>query len=150
MKEQNLTAYCGLYCGDCIRYKCKASEIANELLKEVDTHHFSEYANVKRTHMKEFENFESVISSLKAIVTIKCEKPCRIGGNGCEGECEIIKCAEKKSIEGCWECDKFEKCEKLDFLKPFHANGAINNLKLIKKHGLDNWSKYRDKCYPWL
>ena len=64
MKDKDLTAYCGLYCGDCIRYRCKASDLADKLLNEIDKHHFMEYANIKRTHIKEFENFESLVTSL--------------------------------------------------------------------------------------
>jgi uncharacterized protein DUF3795 len=148
--ELQLTAFCGLYCGDCIRYQCKASDLADELLSEIDNHHFTEYANVKQTHTKEFKNFNELISSLKAISGIKCETPCRIGGDGCGGSCEIIKCVKNKSLEGCWDCDDSERCDKLEFLKPFHGDGLINNLRAIKQYGLSNWAKHRDKCYPWL
>ena len=100
--ERELTAFCGLYCGDCIRYKCRASDLSDELLNEINKLHFTEYANVKRTHTKEFENFDSLMSSLKAISVIKCEIPCRLGGDGCVGTCEIIKCVKNKLFEGCW------------------------------------------------
>jgi len=30
-KDKELTAYCGLYCGDCIRYNSKASTLAYDL-----------------------------------------------------------------------------------------------------------------------
>jgi len=87
---------------------------------------------------------------LKAISELNCKTPCRLGGDGCEGSCEIIKCIKEKAFEGCWECDSFEKCEKLDFLKPFHGNAPAHNLRKIKEIGIDNWAKHRDKCYPWL
>jgi hypothetical protein len=148
--EKDFTAFCGLYCGDCIRYKSRASDLAAELLREIDEHHFTEYANIKRTHTKEFENFKSFIALLKAISGINCEIPCRLGGDGCGGACEIIKCVKNQSLEGCWECKNFEKCDKFDFLKPFHADAPKNNLRKIKKHGIFNWAKNRDKCYPWL
>ena len=148
--EKELTAFCGLYCGDCIRYRCRASDLADELLNEIEHRHFSEYADVKRTHMKEFEDFHLFVSSLKAISAIKCEIPCRLGGDGCDGTCEIVKCVNNKRLEGCWECDDFEGCDKFDFLKPYHGNGPINNLRKIKEHGLTDWAKYRVKCYPWL
>ncbi|MDW7732323.1 MAG: hypothetical protein SCH66_07830 [Methanolobus sp.] len=41
----------------------------------------------------------------------------------------------EKEIDGCWECDVIETCEKLDFLKPVHDDGHIMNLKIIKKKG---------------
>jgi hypothetical protein len=150
MKDKDLTAYCGLYCGDCIRYKCKASDLADELLNEIDKHHFMEYANVKRTHIKEFENFEPLIALLKAISGINCEIPCRSGGDGCGSECEIIKCVKANKFEGCWECNDFEKCDKFDLLKPFHGDATLKNLRKIKELGIDKWAKNREKCYPWL
>jgi hypothetical protein len=148
--EQDLTAYCGLYCGDCVRFQSKASDLSDELLDEIEKQHLSDYANVKKTHTKEFENFDTLISTLKAISKFKCDLPCRLGGDGCEGSCEIIKCVKDKSIAGCWECKEFETCGKFDFLKPFHGEGPINNLRLINKYGLSNWAPFRDKCYPWL
>ena len=150
MKYKDLTAYCGLYCGDCIRYKCKASDLANELLREIDKHHFIEYANVKRIHIKEFENFESLVALLKAISGINCETPCRLGGNGCGGKCEIIKCVKTNKFKGCWECNDFERCDKFDFLQPFHGDATLKNLRKIKELGIDDWAKNREKCYPWL
>ena len=150
MKEKDITAYCGLYCGDCIRYKSRASELADELLNEIDKHHFTEYANVKRAHIKEFENFESFTTLLKAISEINCEIPCRLGGDGCGGTCGIIKCVRDNGFKGCWECNDFERCDLLDFLKPFHGDVPLKNLRKIKELGIDNWSKNREKCYPWL
>jgi len=150
MTKKDLTGYCGLYCGDCLRYKCRASELAIELLNEIDSHHFIEYVSVKRAHTKEFENFDSLIASLKAISGINCVTPCGAGGDGCGGSCEIIKCIKKMNLNGCWECNDIEVCGKLDFLKPFHGDSIISNLKKIKEHGVANWAKFRDKCYPWL
>ena len=150
MKEKDLTAYCGLYCGDCVRYQSKSSDLARQLLEELDHQKFSEYAKLKSNHRKEFEHYDSIISGLKAISTLKCDISCRLGGDGCEGPCDIIKCVKAKVLEGCWECDSFEKCAKLDFLKPFHGNAPVNNLRKIKELGIDNWAKHRDKCYPWL
>ena len=34
MTDIELTAYCGLYCGDCIRYRSKASDPAKPILEE--------------------------------------------------------------------------------------------------------------------
>ena len=148
--QRDLTAFCGLYCGDCVRYKCRASTLSNELLDEISKLHLAEYAKVKQDHKKEFENFDSFIDLLKAISEINCEIPCRLGGDGSGGTCEIIECVKNKSFEGCWECDEFEGCNKFAFLKPFHGNAPVNNLKKIREHGLSNWAKHRDKCYPWL
>jgi hypothetical protein len=150
IKEKELTGYCGLYCGDCIRYQSRASELADELLDEIDKNNFTEYAKIKGAHKKEFENFESFISLLKAISEINCEIPCGLGGDGCGGTCEIIKCVKARGFLGCWECNDFEECDKFDFLKPFHGDAPLKNLRIIKELGIDNWAKHREKCYPWL
>lgn len=71
MTEKDLAGYCE----GCIGYKCKTFELAIELLNEIDSHHFREYANVKRAHTKEFEKFDSLIASLKAISSINCVTP---------------------------------------------------------------------------
>jgi len=150
MNDKDLTAYCGLYCGDCVRYRSRASELAEELLSEIERTRLSEYAEVKRLTLKEFENFDLTISSLREISNLNCDTACRLGGEGCGGSCEIKMCIANKSLEGCWECDLFEKCDKFVFLKPFHDDAPINNLRLIRRHGLADWTKHRDKCYPWL
>lgn len=150
MRERDLTAYCGLYCGDCIRYQSRSSDLAKQLLKELGRQQFSEYAKLKSTNRKEFEHYDLIVFGLEAISELECELPCRLGGDGCEGSCEIIKCIKDNTFEGCWECDSFEKCEKLDFLKPFHGNAPINNLRIINALGIDKWAKHREKCYPWL
>ena len=32
-KDKNLTAYCGLYCGDCFNYKGEIADLARDLRK---------------------------------------------------------------------------------------------------------------------
>ena len=148
-EKPQLTAYCGIYCGDCIRFKCKASNLSKCLLDEINKNHFLEYARVKKKYDKEFEKFEILPTLLKAISKLKCETPCRSGGDGSGGTCPIIACVKAKNIEGCWDCDDFETCDKLRYLMPFHGNSILENLRLIKKHGINNWAKFREKIYPW-
>ena len=148
--ERDLTAYCGLYCGDCIRYKCRASDLADELLIEIEERHFAEYAKVKSRKIAEFKNMDSAIRTLKAIAALRCEIPCRLGGDGCGGSCEIARCVKNRAIEGCWECDGFETCEKFQDLRAFHGDGPRMNLEKIRQYGLGSWAKHREKCYPWL
>jgi hypothetical protein len=149
-KDKVLTAYCGLYCGDCIRYKSKAADLALELLNELRRVNFENYAKVKRNSVKEFERYGEMIKTIEAINNLKCNTPCRLGGDGCAKPCEIIKCVTSKNLKGCWECSEFEECDKFEFLKPFSGDGPQKNLKKIKKYGLDNWSIHREKFYSWL
>jgi hypothetical protein len=151
MKQQNkeLTAYCGLFCGDCIRYKSKASDLALQLLNELRKTKFGNYVKVKQMSVKELESYEEVISALEAIQKLKCNIPCRLGGDGCVQLCEIAKCVHLNEIEGCWECKEFEACNNFEFLRPFHGNTPQNNLKKIKKCGLDKWAVHRESIYTW-
>jgi Protein of unknown function (DUF3795) len=149
MTDADLTAYCGLYCGDCIRYKSKASDLADELLKELEKTQFKYYAKVKQSQIQDFDHYDPMLKLLGHISKLRCEVPCRLGGDGCIGSCEIIACVKDKSFGGCWECSEFETCESLAFLKPFHGDTPRNNLRKIKEFGISAWAKHRGKCYPW-
>ena len=150
MTDAHLTAYCGLYCGDCIRLRSRASSLANDLLKEFEKTQFSEYARVKQSQIPDFEYYEPTVSLLAHVSRLRCEVPCRLGGDGCIGSCRIIECVKGKSFEGCWECSEYETCKKLDFLKPFHGDTPLENLRKIKEFSIRAWAKHRGKFYPWL
>ena len=149
MEDENLLAYCGLFCGDCIRYGSKAFDLANELYLELGLIKFNEYAKIKSKEIKTLKFCSEMMNTLNAINKLKCDIPCRLGGDGCLNKCEIVKCVNSKSYNGCWECQNFEKCEKFEFLKPFHGNGPQKNCESILKYGFDNWTNHRTKFYPW-
>lgn len=75
-RETELTAYCGLYCGDCIRYKSKASDLSRELLRELQNTEFSEYADIKSGSAKQldaveqFKHYRECCEVLKAIAEL--------------------------------------------------------------------------------
>ena len=148
--KENLTAYCGLYCGDCIRYRSRASDLATDILKEFERTKFADYAKIKKRQMPQMAQYDAAISVLKAVSQIKCQMPCRLGGDGCGGSCPVIQCVKENNLKGCWECAEFKTCGKLDFLKAFHGEAHIKNLQKIKDMGIESWIKHREKCYPWL
>jgi hypothetical protein len=148
--EAELTAYCGLYCGDCLRYRSKAAILTRDLLGELQAVQFDKYAEVKSAAVKELEHYNECLQVLDAIVKLGCDTPCRAGGDGCSKPCEIKRCVETKNLEGCWECDEFEGCWKFEFLKLLHGNVPKENLREIRKYGLDKWAKHRRKFYSWL
>lgn len=149
MNDHDLTAYCGLYCGDCIRFRSTAADLARELLAELEQTQFREYAAVKQSHIPDFRLYGTMVTLLTQIYGIRCDVPCRLGGDGCGGSCTIVSCVSGKSVEGCWECHRFETCEKLDLLKPFHGEAPVKNLRRIKELGVNGWTKHREACYPW-
>lgn len=151
MKQQDkeLTAYCGLFCGDCIRYMSKASDLALQLLNELKKVKYENYVKVKQKDVKELGNYEIMVSALEAICKLNCDLPCRFGSGGCTQGCEIVKCVKLKGIEGCWACKELETCNNFEFLKPFHGNAPQNNIRKIKKYGLDKWAVHREAIYSW-
>ena len=136
-EDKNLIAYCGLFCGDCFGYKGKIADLARDLRKELRESKFDKLA--KGIPFKEFKNYNECYEVLGAMVRLRCKSACRKGGGN--PFCKIRKCCQKKNIEGCWECDEFESCEKLDSLKQGHGDAHIKNLMRIKKKGVDEFLK---------
>ena len=148
--EIELTAYWGLYCGDCLRYRSKFTELARGLMSELQAVRFDRYAEVKSAFVKELEHYEECRQVLDAIVKLECDTPCRVGGDGCLQPCEIKRCVQSKHLEGCWECGEFEGCNKFESFKLFHGDTAKENLRKIKEYGLSVWAEHREKFYQWL
>ena len=148
-REIDLSGKCGLYCGDCLRYRSRASALARDLIEELERTNFRKYAEVKRTRTRELNRLEECLDVLKAMVDLNCDTPCGAGGDGCLAGCEIKACLGSKGLDGCWQCQDMETCDKFDFLEPFHGQTPRENLKEIKRHGLNNWVRHRKKCYPW-
>lgn len=136
-EDENLIAYCGLYCGDCFNYKGEIADLARDLRKKLRETKFSGVAQDLSRYFKEFNNYDQCYEVLGAMVRLRCKRACRNrGGNPA---CKVRICCQKKNIRGCWECDEFETCNKLDFLKPIHGDANLKNLKKLKKQGVDSF-----------
>ncbi len=133
-EEEELTAYCGLYCGDCFGYKGTIPDLARDLRKELRKYKFDSVAKV--IPFKEFKNYEECYACLGGMVRLRC-KGCRGGSRS--KFCNIAKCVIKKGFEGCWECDEFQDCKKLNFLEPVHKDAVLKNLRRIKQVGVSEW-----------
>ncbi len=137
-----MIAYCGLYCGDCFAYKGKIADLARDLRKELRQEKFD--IIVKGIPFKAFKNYKECYDVLGALVRLRCKNTCRGGGNPF---CKIRKCCQKKNIDGCWECNEFETCKKLDFLKANHGNAHIKNLRKLTKEGTGEFLKGKTHWY---
>jgi hypothetical protein len=84
---------------------------------------------------KDFKNYDKCYKVLGAMVKFRCRKGCRAGGGS--PFCKIRKCVQKKEIEGCWLCEDFKDCKKLDFLNSVHGDAHKKNLRTIKRKGKD-------------
>ena len=145
-EDKNLIAYCGLYCGECFSYIGKVADLARDLRKELRQASFDKLA--EGIPFKEFKHYKECYEVLGAMVKLRCKSACKGGGGN--PFCKIRKCCQKKEIEGCWECDEFKACEKLDFLKVNHGDAHIKNLRIIKKKGIDEFLKGKKYWYSKL
>ena len=138
-ENRDLIAYCGLYCGDCFNHKGEIADLARDLRKKLREERFDRVAQGLSKYFKEFQNYEQCYEVLGAMVKLRCKRICRGGGGN--PYCKARTCCQKKDIPGCWECDDFETCTKLDFLKPIHGDANLKNLRKLKDQGVDRFLK---------
>lgn len=146
-KDENLIAYCGLYCDDCHGHNGRIPDLARDLRKELRESKYDKFAGFISTYSfgTDFKNYDDCYKVLGAMVKFRCKRGCRSGGGS--PFCKMRKCCQKKELEGCWVCDEFENCEKLDFLNPVHGDAHIENLRTIKKHGTNGFIKGKRLWY---
>jgi hypothetical protein len=122
-RNLQLVAYCGLDCAECFGYKGTVSKAAKNLRRVMQE------AGMKRFwHEIPFlGDYAPFKKALDGISMLHCPRACRGGGGN--PRCKIRACCLKKRLAGCWECDGFRTCSKLDprFLK---------NIVKIRKRGL--------------
>ena len=131
------TAYCGLYCLDCIPSNKKFFQLVSELDKTLKDLKFENYAKLKSKKSAIFNDYPVFIKVLKEIKKLECSSTCRDGPNsilGCRTNCKIRICAIEKGYEGCWQCDNHKDCANLSDLKINHP-GLEKNIELIKIYG---------------
>lgn len=148
-EEKEFTAYCGLYCPDCIHFRNKHSKLAGELKEALEDADFQSYASVKSPFGSEFQEYDSFLTVLEALINYSCTESCRVSGGNSTAPCQIIKCCKEKGYEGCWECETFEACEKFESLRPRCEASVMHNLKEIRKNGFEGWSQHRRPIYNW-
>lgn len=134
-QDTNLIAYCGLYCEDCHGFNGKIPDLARDLRAELRKANYDKFAGFISQYGfgKDFQNYEECYKVLGAMVKFRCKKGCKNGGGS--PFCKIRKCSQKKGLEGCWLCEKFENCKELNFLVPVHGDAHKKNLRNIKKNG---------------
>ena len=149
MEVKDQTAYCGIYCPDCIHLHNKYSGLASELKEHLQEIGFDKYASINSPFGEEFTHWDEFSTVLHKLSTTQCESPCRPGG-GCSGKpCKIMECCQEKDFAGCWECNDVEQCDKFDFLEPRCGDMPKRNIREIKKHGMENWADKRANFYIW-
>jgi len=126
-------AYCGLYCGDCPGHQGIIADLSRDLRKEFRKAKVEKIAETLATAspFKEFKYYKETYDLLGAFVKFRCKRVCKKGGG--PPYCKIRKCCQDKEIDGCWQCELFTTCEKLDFLKSGHGDAHIKNLRILKR-----------------
>ncbi len=142
-----LVTYCGMCCGDCPAHASKVADMARDLRKELRAAKFQRHAESLAAVplFAPFKHYGECYEVLGAMAKFGCAKACRGGGG--PPFCNMRKCCQRKGIEGCWQCDEFETCEKLDFLKPAHGEAHLKNLRTLKRKGVDAF--LTGKRYWW-
>ncbi|MBA7712616.1 hypothetical protein ES703_121599 [subsurface metagenome] len=143
-QDENLIAYCSLYCGDCFNHKGEIADLARDLRKKLREEEFDRVSLGLSGYFKDFKNYRQCYEVLGAMVKLRCKRTCRDGGGN--PTCKVRVCCQKNGLRGCWECDEFETCSKLDFLKPIHGDANLKNLRKLKKQGVDSFltgTRYR-------
>jgi len=131
-EESELSAYCGLHCGDCPFHRGRIADLARDLRKEMRQAKCERLAGILG-----IKDYAACYESLGNMVKRRCKSGCRNGGGN--PMCKIRLCAQKKGYEGCWQCPETEACAKLKFLEPDHLDAHLKNLRQIQKIGMEKW-----------
>lgn len=145
--ERDLTAYCGLYCLDCIPSKRALFAAVDELRALAGELGLERYAELKSRSDEALAQYPVFAAVLEKIAGLRCPAPCRLGGG--KTSCAVRGCAQGRGLEGCWECPDRAGCGLLAPLRESHRGAIDRNLDAITEHGPEGWSRYRGKHYPW-
>jgi hypothetical protein len=135
-KEEELLAYCGLYCGDCAGYSGEIADAARNLKETAERYKFHQTA--KYLFSKQLEGYDRFRTMIDFMSQLRCPKTCRQRILG-DVKCEIWKCCRDRGFFACHECGSFEKCDKLKTLSGLHGESHIKNLRAIREMGIENW-----------
>ncbi len=144
--ERTCTAYCGLYCRDCIPSDRRLFDLARELESELARVRLEEYARLKTPADAAFADYPAFLKVLRAVRGLECRAPCRAGGG--KVACSVRDCVLARGLGGCWDCAERGTCRLLAPLLRFHPN-LEHHLELIRREGPDGWSGKRRGHYPW-
>ncbi|WP_432666651.1 DUF3795 domain-containing protein [Wukongibacter baidiensis] len=175
--DKKLVCPCGLTCCDCLFYKSEIFEAAKnlrDLIREYDFDTFLGLLSIKSgwealgehfdlskdqawykigKHFDTFNQMPEFMNVLDNIIKLQCKTTCQeisgcsIGGN--THKCSALKCIISKGYDGCWECEEFKNCEKLNLLKHNYGYVIEDNLKIIKEKGFEAISPRGNKYYSW-
>jgi hypothetical protein len=134
--DKNLNVgYCGVCCDHC-GMKTRIPRMAEEFKRFVKAYKYGEWISYI-TQDFEFENFMKGINWFANSNCLGCLK-----GGGMP-TCEIRNCCKQKSIENCYFCKDFLKCDKLGYQRETYR---INeNYERIRQIGYERWLREQEE-----
>ena len=139
MRTEDLTTYCGGYCGQCARWKDNATftRLASAMAELADAHGFQYWMpnEVKEFDYREFRKALDFFSNKDGWLI--CKKGCKQGdGNP---YCEIRNCCQKHGINLCFECSEFP-CDMIRKDKK-----VMERAREYKELGKEKWLQHQKK-----
>lgn len=131
-------AYCGLYCPECYILASNLAGQAGDLaaiIRGVDYKRLIQGLAELDPEFAGLANIESCLTCLDSLGSLACSGWCRAGGGS--SYCSIRECCKYKDMEGCWECHKFEVCERLQYISPVNHDHHIQNIRIIRRKGME-------------
>jgi hypothetical protein len=143
---EELLAYCGFYCGDCLGYTGVIADASKDFKKVLEKYKFERTAEcILYDKLKDYDGF---FANLVFMTGLKCPFACR--GRKEDVSCRVRRCCINKGFYACSQCDDFEVCGELKALMDgLHYNSIIKNLKSIKAMGLKEWIRKGKRHHYW-
>lgn len=164
---------CGLVCTDCLFYKPEIYESAQKLRntitdsqldvfltsisetdswKSIANHLNGEQSDFKK-YFEVFRNFQDFMNILEGLTKLQCKSTCRETGGCSMGgklhKCEAVKCIQSKGYEGCWECQDYNQCKKLNFVKKVYGDTINETFSIMRADGSQALKAYGNNYYKW-
>ena len=136
--SEDLSTYCGLYCGACGVKNGRIRDTATALKQLLDMYAYPEWAPMMAEWFPETKHYPEFDAVLKWVATQDCPG-CRGGGGN--PECAIRICAKGRGYVGCWECAEIDRdCETLREIAGGYPE-LMDNLRQIALDGLQAWEQ---------
>jgi len=129
-KTEEQFGICGVYCGQCPNGNGRVSFMAQELKRLVDTTRYEWVAD----YVKSF-NFEDFRKGLEWFSASQCPMCLRGGGNP---NCENRKCAARKNLRSCLQCDEYLTCKNTVYQRETYPF-VSDNYQRVKEVGLEKY-----------
>lgn len=142
-KAEQLTSYCGRFCGTCgISDFATGTSVAvvRAVVEEAGFKREAEHLGwpvMRDIATQCCAQFEGQVESFAALSTKVFPTNCR---GGCVPPCDIAACCKEKGHPTCASCDEMESCEKLAGIARKYP-ALRDNLRTIAKQGLRAWSE---------